>query len=67
VTLKGNFILTCTLNLQKQWSLVDTDHLRYHLLNRFDQDIMHLEGKYKFLNDWHQTVTRVDEENKVRK
>jgi 1,4-alpha-glucan branching enzyme len=36
---------------RRQWSLVDSPHLRYSGLNRFDQAMMQLDIKYDLLHD----------------
>lgn len=34
---------------RRQFSLVDTEHLRYKYLNEFDRAMIHLESEYKIL------------------
>ena len=42
---------------RRQWSLSDTEHLRYFELNNFDKALMQLEEKYCFLSHEHQFVS----------
>ncbi|KAF8672883.1 hypothetical protein HU200_049222 [Digitaria exilis] len=41
---------------RRQWSLVDTDHLRYKYMNAFDQAMNALDGKFSFLSSSKQIV-----------
>uniref|UniRef100_A0A0D9WUB2 1,4-alpha-glucan branching enzyme n=1 Tax=Leersia perrieri TaxID=77586 RepID=A0A0D9WUB2_9ORYZ len=50
---------------RRQWSLVDTDHLRYKYMNAFDQAINALDEKFSFLSSSKQIVSDMNEEEKV--
>jgi 1,4-alpha-glucan branching enzyme len=50
---------------RRQWSLVDTDHMRYCQLNEFDKAMQELDDKYGFLSSDLQWVTHIDNERKV--
>jgi hypothetical protein len=51
---------------RRQWSLVDTDHMRYHQLNEWDRAMMELDSKTGFLSSSVQWVTHIDQEKQVR-
>lgn len=50
---------------RRQWSLVDTDHMRYCQLNAWDKAMMELDDKYGFVSSDRQWVTHIDNERKV--
>ena len=50
---------------RRQWSLADTEHLRYFELNNFDKALMQLEEKFGFMSHEHQFVSMACEERKV--
>ena len=50
---------------RRQWSLSDTEHLRYFELNNFDKALMQLEEKFGFMSHEHQFVSMACEERKV--
>ncbi|KAK8456237.1 hypothetical protein SEVIR_4G298600v4 [Setaria viridis] len=50
---------------RRQWSLVDTDHLRYKYMNAFDQAMNALDEKFSFLSSSKQIVSDMNEEKKV--
>ncbi|KAA3484462.1 1,4-alpha-glucan-branching enzyme 2-2, chloroplastic/amyloplastic-like [Gossypium australe] len=50
---------------RRQWTLVDTDHLRYKFMNAFDRAMNALDDKFSFLSSTKQIVSCTDEENKV--
>ncbi|WIA28178.1 hypothetical protein OEZ86_010746 [Tetradesmus obliquus] len=50
---------------RRQWSLVDTDHMRYHQLNEWDRAMMELDEKTGFLSSSTQWVTAIDQERQV--
>lgn len=52
---------------RRQWSLVDTDHMRYCQLGAWDKAMQELDDKYGFLSAQHQWVTHIDNERKVRR
>eukprot|EP00879_Flechtneria_rotunda_P014145 GHRR01014777.1.p1 GENE.GHRR01014777.1~~GHRR01014777.1.p1 ORF type:complete len:194 (+),score=35.50 GHRR01014777.1:929-1510(+) len=51
---------------RRQWSLVDTEHMRYCQLNAWDKAMMELDDKYSFTTSPVQWVTHIDQENQVR-
>ncbi|XP_057435151.1 1,4-alpha-glucan-branching enzyme 1, chloroplastic/amyloplastic-like isoform X2 [Lotus japonicus] len=50
---------------RRQWSLVDTDHLRYKFMNAFDKAMNLLDDKFSFLASTKQIVSSTNEEDKV--
>lgn len=50
---------------RRQWSLVDTDHMRYCQLNAWDKAMMELDNKYSFMSSPTQWVTTIDQEKQV--
>jgi len=50
---------------RRQWSLADTEYLRYSQLGAFDKALMELDEKFGFLHNRHQWVTHMDEEQQV--
>ncbi|KAK4489907.1 hypothetical protein RD792_000555 [Penstemon davidsonii] len=50
---------------RRQWDLVDTDHLRFKLLNAFNKAMNLLDEEFKFLASPKQIVSSTDEDNKV--
>ena len=50
---------------RRQWSLVDTDHLRYKFMNAFDRAMNALDDKFSFLSSTKQIVSSTNEEDKV--
>ncbi|KAJ3672342.1 hypothetical protein LUZ60_007063 [Juncus effusus] len=50
---------------RRQWSLVDTDHLRYKYMNAFDRAMNLLDEKFSFLSNPKQIVSSVSEDEKV--
>jgi 1,4-alpha-glucan branching enzyme len=50
---------------RRQWSLVDTDHMRYCQLGAWDKAMQELDDKYGFVSAQHQWVTHIDNERKV--
>jgi hypothetical protein len=50
---------------RRQWSLVDTDHMRYCQLNAWDKAMQELDDKYGFMSSDRQWVTHIDNERKV--
>jgi 1,4-alpha-glucan branching enzyme len=50
---------------RRQWSLVDTDHLRYKYMNAFDQAMNALEEEFSFLSSSKQIVSDMNEKDKV--
>ena len=50
---------------RRQWTLADTEHLRYFELNNFDKALQDLEEKYSFMSHEHQFVSMACEERKV--
>jgi hypothetical protein len=55
----------CVFFCRRQWSLVDTDHMRYHQLNEWDRAMMELDNKTGFLSSSTQWVTHIDQERQV--
>lgn len=55
-----------TRRCRRQWSLVDTDHMRYCQLGAWDKAMQELDDKYGFVSAQHQWVTHIDNERKVR-
>jgi hypothetical protein len=49
----------------RDWSAISTDHLRYHQLNKFDQELNHLDSVYEFTSHPHQIVSQADDEKKL--
>ncbi|KAG1666835.1 hypothetical protein FOA52_009459 [Chlamydomonas sp. UWO 241] len=49
----------------KQWSLADTDHLRYRQLLLWDRAMMKLDDTFGFVPSPHQWVTHMDEKAQV--
>lgn len=50
---------------RRQWSLVDTEHMRYVQLNAWDKAMQELDDKYGFLSSKTQWVTHIDQERHV--
>ncbi|AQK67289.1 starch branching enzyme 1 [Zea mays] len=50
---------------RRQWSLVDTDHLRYKYMNAFDQAMNALDERFSFLSSSKQIVSDMNDEEKV--
>ncbi|CAL4966295.1 unnamed protein product [Urochloa decumbens] len=50
---------------RRQWSLVDTDHLRYKYMNAFDQAMNALDENFSFLSSPKQIVSDMNEKEKV--
>ena len=50
---------------RRQWTLADTEHLRYFELNNFDKALQALEEKFSFMSHEHQFVSMACEERKV--
>ncbi|WOL17268.1 hypothetical protein Cni_G26057 [Canna indica] len=50
---------------RRQWSLVDTDHLRYKHMNAFDRAMNLLDDRYHILSSAKQVVSSTSEEDKV--
>ncbi|CAD6338235.1 unnamed protein product [Miscanthus lutarioriparius] len=50
---------------RRQWSLVDTDHLRYKYMNAFDQAMNALDERFSFLSSSKQIVSDMNDEKKV--
>ncbi|MFC2125721.1 alpha amylase C-terminal domain-containing protein [Bacteroidota bacterium] len=50
---------------RRQWSLVDDENLRYHFLNEFDHDMVHLLRDNKVLPALPAQQLNMDESNKV--
>ncbi|PNW82693.1 hypothetical protein CHLRE_06g289850v5 [Chlamydomonas reinhardtii] len=50
---------------RRQWSLADTDHLRYKFLQAWDAAMMALDNHYGFLASPHQWVTHMDEPEQI--
>lgn len=50
---------------RRQWSLVDTDHLRYTFLNAWDQSCMTLDTEAPFISSPWQWATLIDDQQQV--
>ncbi|KXZ46668.1 hypothetical protein GPECTOR_41g632 [Gonium pectorale] len=50
---------------RRQWSLADTDHLRYKFLQAWDAAMMALDEHYSVLGSRHQWVTHMDEAEQI--
>ncbi|KAJ8625678.1 hypothetical protein MRB53_034208 [Persea americana] len=50
---------------RRQWTLVDTEHLRYKFLNAFDRAMNALDDSFSFLASTKQIVSSASEEDKV--
>ncbi|KAL6634238.1 hypothetical protein ACP70R_026909 [Stipagrostis hirtigluma subsp. patula] len=50
---------------RRRFDLGDAEYLRYNGLQKFDQAMQHLEGKYGFMTSDHQYISRKHEEDKV--
>ncbi|KAG2486093.1 hypothetical protein HYH03_015188 [Edaphochlamys debaryana] len=50
---------------RRQWSLADTEHLRYKFLQAWDAAMMSLDKAYGILPSRHQWVTHMDEEQQI--
>jgi hypothetical protein len=60
-------VLCCIQKIspRRQWSLADTEYLRYPQLAAWDRAMMELDDKYGFLASPHQWVTTMDQERQV--
>lgn len=50
---------------RRQWSLPDTDHLRYKFLLAWDRALMKLDEEYDMLSSPHQWVTHIENDDQV--
>lgn len=50
---------------RRQWSLVETEHLRYRQLNEWDAAMQRLDEKHQFLSSQHQLVSYAGKEEQV--
>ncbi|GMH40177.1 hypothetical protein BSKO_08081 [Bryopsis sp. KO-2023] len=50
---------------RRQWGLVDSEHLKYRLLNEWDGAMMHFEEEHGFMRSPHRQTTLVSNEDQV--
>ena len=50
---------------RRQWTLADTEYLRYSQLNAWDMALMELDQRFHFTSARHQHVSMMDEDRKV--
>ena len=50
---------------RRQWSLVDSEHLRYRYMNAWDAAMQRLDQEYGFLSSQHLLVSCSDDKEQV--
>ncbi|KAI3429595.1 hypothetical protein D9Q98_005681 [Chlorella vulgaris] len=53
------------LYCRRQWSLCDTDHLRYKFLNAWDAACLALDERYNYISNSWQWATMIDDEKQI--